>query len=130
MDYSTPGSSALHYFPELLKLMSIESVMPPNHLILCYSHLLLPLSFPASESFPVWRLFTSGDPSLELQLQHQSSNEYSGLISSRIDWFGLFEVQGILKSLPQHHSSKALILGIWGQRILWMGPACALWNVQ
>ena len=57
------------------------------------------------------QLFASGGPKvLEFQLQHQSSSEYSGLISFRIDWLDLFAVQGTLKSLLQHHSSKASIL--------------------
>ena len=81
-------------------------------------------------------LFQWGDSShqvatvLEPQLQHQFANEYSWLISFRMDWFDLFEVQGILKSLPQHHSSKASVLGIWGQVTLCAGPACAPWDVQ
>ena len=67
-------------------------------------------SFPVTGSFPVSQLFTSGSQVLELQLQHQYSSEYSGLISFRIDWFDLLEVQGSLKSLLQHHSSKASVL--------------------
>ena len=65
-------------------------------------------SFLASGSFPMSQFFSSGDQ--ELELQHQSSNEYSGLISFRMDWFDLLAVQGTLKSLLQHHSSKASIL--------------------
>ena len=67
-------------------------------------------SFPVTGSFPVSQLLTSGSQVLELQLQHQYSSEYSGLISFRIDWFDLLEVQGSLKSLLQHHSSKASVL--------------------
>ena len=67
-------------------------------------------SFPASGSFPMSQFFTSGGQSIGVQLQHQSLNEYSWLISFRMDWLDLFAVQGTLKSLLQHHSSKASIL--------------------
>ena len=95
----------------LLKLMPIELVMPSSHLILCLSLLLVPSIFPSI------RVFSSGSALcinqvatvLELQLQHQS-NEYSGLIPFRIEWFDLFAVQGTVKNLLQHHSSKASIL--------------------
>ena len=82
----------------LLKVMSIESVMPSNHLILC-DPLLVPLSI-----FPSIRVFSN-----ESALCISPSNEYSGLISFRMDWFVLLAVQGTLKSLLQHHSSKASI---------------------
>ena len=82
-----PGSSVLHY--RLLKLTSIESVMPSNHLILCCPLLLLPSIFPSISVF---------------------SNEYSGLISFRIDWFDLLAVHGSRRSLLQHHGLKASIL--------------------
>ena len=71
MDYRTSGFPVLHHLLSLLKPMSIESMMPSNHLILCCP-LLLPSIFPASESFPVNQLFALGDQSMELQLQHQS----------------------------------------------------------
>ena len=95
----------------LLKLMSIESVMPSNHLILCRPLLLLPSIFPSIRVF-------SSDSVLHIRWpKHWSfsfivspSNEYSGLISFRIDWLDLFAVQGTLKSLLQHHGSKASIL--------------------
>ena len=74
----------------------------------CFSS--CPQSFPASGSFPVSWLFTSGDQTVEFQLQHQSFQEYSGLISFRIDRFDLLAVQGMLKSLLQHHNSEALVL--------------------
>ena len=94
----------------LLKLMSIESVMPSNHIILCCSLLLLPSAFPASvfsnESFLHIRWSTSWSFSFSIS----PSNEYSGLISFRMDWLDLLAVQGTLKSLFQHHSSKASIL--------------------
>jgi len=93
----------------LHKLMSTESVMPSYNLILCHpfsSHL---QSFPASGSFPMSQFFTSGGQNIELQLQYQSF-QYSEMISFRTDWFDLLAVQGTLKSLLQHHSSKASIL--------------------
>jgi len=77
----------------LFKLMSIESMMPSNHLISVAPFSSCPQSFLASESFSMNQLFLSGDL-LELQLQHQPSNEYLGLISFRIDWFDLLAVQG------------------------------------
>ena len=93
----------------LLKLMSIESVMPSNHLILCHSLLLLPSFFPSIRVFSSesvlhirWPKYWSCSNSL--------SNEYSGLISFRIAWFDLLAVQETLKSLLQHHSSKPSIL--------------------
>ena len=93
----------------LLKLMVIESVMPSNHLTLCRPLLLLPQSFPASRSFQMSQFFTSGGQSI-MNFSISLSNEYSGLISFRMDWFDLLAVQGTLKSLLQHHSSKASIL--------------------
>ena len=95
----------------LLKLMSIELVMPSNHLILCHSLLLLPSIFPSLRVFFSesvlhirWPKYWSFSFSLS------PSNEYSGLISFRMDWLDLLAVQGTLKSLLQHHSSKASIL--------------------
>ena len=95
----------------LLKLMSIESVMPSNPLNLCHPLLLLPSIFPSirafsNESFHCirWPKYWSFSFSISL------SNEYSGLISFRMDWLVLLAVQGTLKSLLQHHSSKASIL--------------------
>ena len=95
----------------LLKLMSIESVIPSNHLILCHPLLLLPSIFLSIRVFSnesalgirwpkYWRFSFSISP----------SNDYSGLISFRTDWFDLLAVQGTLKSLLQHHSLKASIL--------------------
>ena len=82
----------------LLKLMSIKSVMPSNHLILCRPLHLLPSVFPTG-SFPVSQFFASGG----------QSSEYSGLIFFRMDWFDLLGVQGTLKRLLQHHNSKASV---------------------
>ena len=94
----------------LLKLMSIESLMPSNHLILCHPLLLLPSVFPSIRVFsnksvlPIrWPKYWSFSFSIS------PSKEYSGPISSRIDWFDLFAVQGTLKSLLQYHSSIASI---------------------
>ena len=93
----------------LLKLMSIELVMPSNHLILCHPLLLLPSVFPSIRVF-------SNELALHIRwvkywsFSISPSNEYSELISFRIDWFDLLAVQGILKSLLQHHSLKASIL--------------------
>ena len=95
----------------LLKLMSIESVMPSNHLILCHPFLLLPLIFPSLRVFSnesVLRIRWSKYWSFSFN--NSPSNEYSGLIFIRIDWLDLLAVQGTLQSLLQHHSSKASIL--------------------
>ena len=95
----------------LPKLMSIQSVMPSNHLILCRPLLLLPQSFPASGSFQISQFFASGGQSIGVSASASALfNEYSGLISFRIDWLDPLAVQGTLKSLLQHHSSKASIL--------------------
>ena len=93
----------------LLKLMSIESVMPPSHLILCCP-LLLPSVFPSIKVFSnVLALCIRWPTYWSFSFSTSSSNEYSGLISFRID-FDLLAVQGTLSSLLQHHSSKASIL--------------------
>ena len=95
----------------LLKLMFIESVMPSNHLILCHPLLLLPSIFPSirvSSSESVLHIRWSKYWSFSFSIS--PSNEYAGLISFRIDWFDLLAVQGTLKSLLQHHSSKTSIL--------------------
>ena len=93
----------------LFKPMSTESVIPSNYLILCHPLLLLPSIFPSISVF-------SGESVLCIRwpkywsFSISPSNEYSGLISFRIDWFDLLAVQGSFRSLPQHHSSKASIL--------------------
>ena len=92
----------------LLKFMSIGLVMPSNHLILCHPFLLFLQSFPASGSFPMSRLFAWGSQSIGTSASVLPMNIQ--LISFRIDWFNLFSVQGTLKSLHQHHNSKASIL--------------------
>ena len=93
----------------LLKLMSIESVMQSNHLILCFPLLLLPPIFPSIRVFSNESVFHIKWPKY-WSFSISPSNEYSGLISFRTDWFDLLAVQGTLKSLLQHHSSKASIL--------------------
>ena len=110
MDYSTPGLPVHHSSRSLLKLMSIESVMPSNYLILCHPLLLLPSIFPASGSFQMSQLFASGDQNIGGSASTISpSNEHPGLISFRMDWLDLFAFQGTLKSLLQHHSAKASV---------------------
>ena len=98
----------------LLKLMSIELVMPSNYLILCCP-LLLPSINPSIRSFQMSQFFASGGLCIQyfywsFSSNFSPSNEYSGLISFRIDWFDLLAVQGTIKSLLQHHRSKASVL--------------------
>ena len=91
--------------------MSIESVMPSNHLILCRPLLLLPSIFPSIRAFSNESAFHIRWPKhWSFSFSISPSNEYLGLISFRIDWLDLLAVQGTLKSLLQHHSSKASIL--------------------
>ena len=95
----------------LLKLMSIESVMPSNHLILCHPLLLPPSIFPSIRVFSnesVLRIRWPKHWSFSFNIS--PSNEYSGLISFRMDWFDLLALQGTYRNLLQHHSSKASIL--------------------
>ena len=95
----------------LFKLMSIESVMPSSHLILCHPLVLLPSVFPSIRVFSNESVFHIRWPKYwSFSFSISPSNEYSGSISFRMDWFDLVEVQGTLKSLLQHQSSKALIL--------------------
>ena len=95
----------------LLKLMSIESVMPPNILILCCPLLLLPSIFTSIRVFSKQSvLHIKGLKFWSFSFSISPSSEYSGLISFRIDWFDFLAVLGTLKSLLQHHSSKASIL--------------------
>ena len=111
MDCSTPGLPVHHQLMSLLKFMFIESVMPSNHLILCRPLLLPPSIFPNIRVFSNesvlhirWPKYWSFSCSIS------PSNEYSGLISFRMDWLDLLVAQGTLKSLLQHHSSKASTL--------------------
>ena len=112
MDCSMPGFPAITNSQSLLKLMSIESMMPSNHLILCCPFLLwlsifLSIRFFYTES--VLQIRWPKDWSFTIS----PSSEDSGLISFRIDWLDLLAVQGSLKSLLQHHNSKASILQCW-----------------
>ena len=117
--FATPWSAAHQaslFFTisqSLLKLMSIESVMPPNHLVICHPFLLL------SSIFPRIRVFSNKSSHhirwpkyWSFSFNVSPFSEYSGLISFRIDWFDLLEVQGTLKSLLQHHNSKSSVL-LW-----------------
>ena len=99
-------------FHSLLKLISMKSVMPSNYLILCRP-LLLPSIFPSIRVFSNESALRIRYPkywSFSFSISPSNEYEYSGLISSRIDWFDLLAVQGTLKSLLQHHNSKASIL--------------------
>ena len=111
MNHSTPGFPFHHHCRSLPKPMSIELVMPFNHLILCHPLLLLPSIFPSIRVF-------SNRSALHIRLPKYysfsfsicSSNEYSGLISFRTDCFDFLAGLGTLKSLHQHHSSKSSII--------------------
>ena len=95
----------------LCKLMSIESMMPSNHLILCHPLLLLPSIFPSIKVFSNESdLCIRGPKYWSFSFSNSPFNKYSALISFRIEWFDLVAVQGTLKSLLQHHNSKASIL--------------------
>ena len=113
----------------LLKLMSIESVKPSSHLILCHPLFLLPSIFPSI------RVFFSNESVLPIRWPKDRSfsiipsSEYSGLISFRIDWFELLAFQWILKSILQHHSSKAAVpwhLAFLVVQLLHLGPLISL----
>ena len=111
MDYSTSGFSVFHCLPSSLKLMPTKLVMPSNHLNLCHSLLLWPSIFPSIRVFSSESALCIRWPKYwSFSFSIRPSNEYSGLISFRIDWVDLLAVQGTLKSLLQHHSSKASIL--------------------
>ena len=110
MDCSMPGLPVHHQLLEFSQLMSMESVTPSSHLILCHPLLLLPSIFPSIRVFSNesavhirWPKYWS------FSFNISPSNEHSRLISFRMDWLDLFAVRGTLKSLLQHHSSKASI---------------------
>ena len=97
----------------LLQFISIEQVMPSNHLILCCSLLLLPSIFPRIRVFSNESVLYNRWPKYwSFSFSTNPSNDYSGLNSFRIDWYYLLTIQGTLKSLLQYHSSKALILNM------------------
>ena len=110
----------------LLKLMSIKLVMPSKHLLFCHPHV-LPLIFPSIRVF-------SNESVLSIRwLKYWSfsispSSEYSGLISFRMDWFGLFAVQGTVTSLLQHHSSKVQFFD--AQPSLWSNSHIHIWLLE
>ena len=115
--FATPWTAACQAYLSntnsqiLLKLMSIELVMPPNHLILCHPLLLPPSIFPSIRVFSHESVLLIRWPKYwSFSFSISPSSEYSGLISFRMGWFDLLAVQGTLKSLLQHHSSKASIL--------------------
>ena len=117
--FATPWTAAcqaslsITNYWSFLKLMSMESVMPSNHLILCHPLLFLPSIFPSIRVFSNESVLRIRWPKYwSFSFSISPSNEYSGLISFRIDWFDLLAVQGNLKSLLQHYSSIASIL--WG----------------
>ena len=115
--FATPWTAARQASPSftiswsLLKLTSIELVMPSNHLVLCHPLVLLLSIFPSIRVFSIEStLYIRWPKYWSFSFSISPSNEYSGLISFRIDWFDLLAVQQALKSLLQHHSSKASIL--------------------
>ena len=115
--FATPWTAARRaslsftIFWSLLRLMSIKSVMPSNHLILCHPLLLPPSIFPSIRGFSSESVLCIKWPKYwSFSFSISPSNEYSGLISFRMDWFDLLKVQGTLKSLLQYHISKASIL--------------------
>ena len=129
----------------LLKLMSIESMMPSNHLTLCHPLLLLPSIFPSIRVFSNESVLCIRWPKYwSFRFSINPSNEYSGLISFRMDWLNLLAVQGTLKSRLQHHSSKASILQhsafsivqlshpymTTGKTIVWQTDLCRPSNVS
>ena len=115
--FATPWTAACQVSPSitnsrsLLKLLSIESVIPSNHLILGHSLLFLPSVFPSIRVFSNESVLHIRWPKYwGFSFSISPSNEYSGLIFCKIDWFDLLAVQGTLKNLLQHHSSKGSIL--------------------
>ena len=111
MDCSTQGFPVHHQLLELTQHMSIELVMPSNHLILCGPFFFQPSIFPSIRVFSNESVLRIRWPNYwSFSFSINPSKEYSGLISFRIDWFDLLAVQGTLKSVLKHHSSKVSIL--------------------
>ena len=111
MDCSTLGFPVLHISWSLLKLMSIETVMPSNYLVICCPLFLLPSVFPSIRVFSNKSFLLIRWPKCwSFSFSISPSNEHPGLISCRMDWLDLLAAQGTLKCLLQHHSSKASIL--------------------
>ena len=108
MDCSTPGFPVHHQLLELTQLVSVQSVMPSNRLVLCHPLLLLPSIFPSIKVFSNESVLHIRWPKYwSFSINISPTNEHPGLISFRMDWLDLLVVQGTLKSLLQHHSSKA-----------------------
>ena len=111
VDGSVPGFRSFTISRSLLKLMSTVLMMSSNHLIFCHPLLFLPSIFPSIRIFSNELALCMSRPKYwSFSFSISPSNEYSGLISFRIDWFDLLPIQGTLKSLLQHHSLKASIL--------------------
>jgi len=134
-DSTTPSTAAaqaslsITNSQSLLKLMLIESVMPSNHLILCRPLLFLPSIFPSIRIFSSESVLPIRWPkSWSFSFSISVSNEYSGLISFRMDWLDLLAVQGTLNSLLQHHSSKASMLS--AQPSLWSNSHIHTWLLE
>ena len=122
IDCSTPDFPVLHCLWSLLKPMSVELVMPFNHLILCHPLLHLPSIFPSIKVFSNESALLIRWPKYwSFSFSICPSNEYSGLISFRIDQFELLAVPGILKSLLQHHNLKTSIWEVVKYLFLWGG---------
>ena len=108
MNHTRQASLSITNSQSSLKIISIESVMPPNHLILCRPLLILPSNFPSIRLFSNELALCIRWPKYwSFSFNISPSNEHSGLISFRVDWLDLLAVQGTPKSLLQHHSSKA-----------------------
>ena len=117
-DCSTPGFPVHHQLPELLKPVSIQSVIPSNHLILCHPLLSLPSIFPSIRVFSSESVLPIRWPKFWcFSFSISSSNEYSGLISFRIDWFNLLAVQGLSRVFPNTTVQKHQFFG--AQFSLW-----------
>ena len=111
MDHSTSGLPVHHQLPEFTQTHVIESIMPSSHLILCHPLLFLPSIFSSIRVFCNESTLHMGWPkSWSFSFSISPPNEYSKLISFRIDWFDLCAVQGTLNNFLQNHNSKALIL--------------------
>ena len=129
MDCSPPAAFSFTISQSLLRFMSIELVMLFNHLILCQSLLLLPSIFPSIRVFfSDYALPTRMPKDWSFSFSISPSNEYSGLISFRIDWFGLLAGQVIFKSLPHHPSLKHQFLG--AQPSLWSASHIWTWLLE
>ena len=130
MECSTPGFPVHHQLPEFIQTHVHQSLMPSNHLILCHPLLHLLSVFPSIRVF-------SNESVLRIRCQKywsfsfsiSPSNEHPGLISFRIDWLDLLAVQGTLKSLLQHHSSKASVLCVLCLKILTLITICVCFTL-